>query len=61
MRAVFQQEERDVVVAATAGVPVHGRHERIQRLVAVGGEKRRGDLVPRDESSVRLNSRATCR
>jgi hypothetical protein len=32
-----------------AGVPVHGCHQRIQRLVAAGGEKRRGDLVLREE------------
>jgi hypothetical protein len=45
MRAVFQQEERHVVVAVPAGVPAHGCHQRVQRLVAVGREKRRGDLM----------------
>ena len=49
---MFQQEERDVVVAAAAGVPVHGCHERVQRLVAAGGEKRRSDLVVREEVPV---------
>ena len=47
-----QQEEREVVVAATAGVPVHGCHQRIQRLVAAGGEKGCGDLVVREEVPV---------
>jgi hypothetical protein len=41
VRNVFQQEERHVVVAVTAGVPVHGCHQRIQRLVTVGREERR--------------------
>jgi hypothetical protein len=50
--AAFQQEERHVVAAATADVPVHGCHERIQRLVAADGEKRRGDLVVREEVPV---------
>ena len=52
VRAVFQQEERDVVVAAAAGVPVHGCHQRVQRPVVVGRGKRRGDLVLREEVSV---------
>ena len=49
---MFQKEERDVVVAVTAGVPVHGCQQRVQRLVAVGGEERRGDLLLRKEVSV---------
>ena len=47
--AVLQQEERDVVVAAAAGVPVHGCHQRVQCPADVGCGKRRGDLVLREE------------
>ena len=49
-RAVFQQQERHVVVAVTAGVPVHGRHQRIQRLLAVGGRKRSRDRAVGEEA-----------
>jgi hypothetical protein len=52
MRAVFQQQERYVVVAVPAGVPVHGCHQRIQRLVTVGRSKRRDDLVLGEEVPV---------
>jgi hypothetical protein len=37
VRAVFEQEERHVVVAVTAGAPVRRYQQRIQR-VAVGRE-----------------------
>jgi len=49
---MFQQQERDVVVAVTAGVPVHGCHQRVQRLLAVGGAQRGGDLIFREELTV---------
>ena len=49
MRAVFQQQERDIVVAVAGGVPVHGCHERVQRLVAAGRGQRRGELGLRGE------------
>ena len=52
VRAVFQQKERYVIVAVPAGVLVHGCHQGVQRLVAVGGEKRRCDLVFREEVPV---------
>jgi hypothetical protein len=42
---VFQQQERHVVVGVTAGVPVHGSHQGVQCLLAVGCEKRRCDRV----------------
>ena len=44
MCIVFQQEERHVVVAVAvaAGVPTHGCHQRVQRLVAVGRETATG-------------------
>jgi hypothetical protein len=45
IRAVFQQKKRDVVAAGPAGVPAHGCHQRVQRLIAVDRQKRRGDLV----------------
>ena len=39
-------------MAVTAGVPVHGCYQRIQRLVAAGREKRHGDLVYGEEVPV---------
>ena len=48
-RAVFQQQERHVIVGVTAGVPVHGAHQCVQCLLAVGCEKRRCDRVFREE------------
>ena len=45
-----------VAVAVAAGVPVHGCHQRVQRLVAVGGEKRRCDLVFREEVPVMVTA-----
>ena len=49
---MFQQKERHVVVAVTAGVPVHGCHQRVQRLLAVSCDKRRCDYVFWEEVSV---------
>ena len=49
---MFQQKERQVVVAVTAGVPVHGRQQRVQCLIAVTGEKRGGDRLFWEEVSV---------
>jgi hypothetical protein len=49
---VFQQQQRDVVVAVTVGVPVHGGQQPIQRLVAAGHGKRRGDLLMRQKVPV---------
>ena len=56
LRAVFQQEERHVVVGVTAGVPVHGCHQLGQRLVAVGRQKRRCDVVLREEVPVMVTA-----
>jgi hypothetical protein len=50
--AVFPQKQHRVVVGVTASVPLHGRYQRIQRLVAVSHEKRRCDLVFWEEVSV---------
>jgi hypothetical protein len=46
---VFQQQERHVIVGVTAGVPDHGSHQGVQRLVAAGYEQRRFDRVFREE------------
>ena len=48
--AVFQQQERHVIVGVTAGVPVHGFHQGLQCLVAVSCEKRRCDRVFGEEA-----------
>jgi hypothetical protein len=45
VRAAFQQKESHVIVAVAGGVPAYGCHQRVQRLVAVGGEKRTCNLV----------------
>ena len=50
--AVFQQQERHVIVGVTAGVPVHGSYQGVQCLVAVSCEKRRCDRVLGEEVSV---------
>ena len=60
LRAVFQQEERHVVVGVTAGVPVHGCHQLVQRLVAVGREKRRCVVVLREEVPVMVTAFDQC-
>jgi hypothetical protein len=39
-------------VAVTAGVPVHGCHQRVQRMLAVRGGQRRGDRVVGEEVAV---------
>ena len=39
-------------MAVTAGVPVHSRHQRVQRLVTVSCSKRRCDLLFREEVPV---------
>ena len=39
-------------MTVTASVPVHGRHQRVQRLVAVGGGKRSRDLIFGEEVAV---------
>jgi hypothetical protein len=49
---VFQQKQHHVVVGVTASVPLRGRYQRIQRLVAVSREKRRCDRVFWEEVSV---------
>ena len=49
--AVFQQQERHVIVGVTAGVLVHGSHQGVQCLAAVRCEKRRCDRVFREEVS----------
>ena len=56
VRAVFQQEKRDVVAAGPAGVSAHGCHQRVQRLVAVGRQKRHGDLVFGEEVPVMVTA-----
>ena len=39
-------------MAVTAGVPAHGRHQAVQRLLTVGGGKRCRDLIFREELAV---------
>ena len=49
---MFEQQERHVIVGAAAGMPVHGRHEHVQRLVAAGCGKRRCNLIFWEEAAV---------
>jgi hypothetical protein len=47
--AVFQQQERHVIVGVTAGMPVDGSDQGVQCLIAVRCQKRRSDRVFREE------------
>ena len=53
---MFQQQERHVIMGMTAGVPVYGSYQGVQRLVAVGREKRGCDRVCWEEVSVLVSA-----
>ncbi len=54
--AVFQQQERHVIVGITAGVLVHGSYQGVQYLVAVSCAKHRCDHVLGEEVSVLITA-----